>query len=197
MHLIVSVALAFVVAFSLPAPADAQGMARAKSAEAVGLSTERLKRISNALQTGVEQGEIPGAVVLVARKGKVAYLESVGYRDREAKAPITRDAIFRIASMTKPIVTVAAMMAVEEGKLSLPAPVSRYLPEFKDLKVGVEKKDESGKTQLVLEDAAREMTVYDLLRHTSGLTYGIFGRSMVKTLYNEARRWIGTRPPQS
>jgi len=126
--------------------------------------------------------------VLIARKGKIACFESVGYRGREEKAPMTRDTIFRIASMTKPIVTVAAMMLVEEGKLSLPAPVSRHLPEFKDIKVGVEKKDESGKTQLVPEDAVREMTVYGLLRHTSGLTYGIFGRStMVKTLYNEAK----------
>jgi CubicO group peptidase (beta-lactamase class C family) len=188
MQILLGLALGFVVAFVFPTPADAQGLARAKSAEDVGLSAERLKRISTTLQAGVEQSEIPGAVLLVARKGKVAYFESVGYRDREAKAPMSRDAIFRIASMTKPIVTVAAMILVEEGKLSLPAPVSRYLPEFKDLKVGVEKKDDSGKTQLVLEDPVRDMTVYDLLRHMSGLTYGAFGRpSMVKTLYNEAK----------
>jgi CubicO group peptidase (beta-lactamase class C family) len=171
MQIIFSVALALIVAFGLPILADAQGLVQAKSAEDVGLSAERLKRISATLHAGVDQGEIPGAVLLISRKGKVAYFESFGYRDREAKAPMSRDAIFRIASMTKPIVTVAAMMLVEEGKLSLPAPVSRYLPEFKDLKVGVEKKDESGKTQLVLEDPVRDMTVYDLLRHWSVSTW--------------------------
>ncbi len=187
MKIIFSLALAFLAAFSLPTPIAAQGLVQAQSAESVGLSSQRLKWISNDLQAEVDRGEIPGAVVLIARKGKIAYFESVGYRDREAGTPMTKDTIFRVASMTKPIVTVAAMMLVEEGKLSLPAPVSRYLPEFKDLKVGVEKKDESGKTQLVLEEPVQQMTVYDLLRHTSGLTYGIFGRSMVKTLYNEAK----------
>lgn len=149
--------LAFAVAFSLAAPVAAQE-----------LSAERLKRITAALQAGVDWGEIPGAVVAITRKGKVEYFEAVGYRDREAKAPMTRDAIFRVASMTKPLVSVAAMMLVEEGKLSLPAPVSRYLPELKGLKVGVDKKDEAGKTQLVLEDAAHERRVHGGGPHSPG-----------------------------
>jgi CubicO group peptidase (beta-lactamase class C family) len=100
---------------------------------------------------------------------------------------MTRDSIFRIASMTKPFTSLAITMLAEEGKIQLPVPVSRYLPEFKDLKVGVEKKDPaSGKTELVLEAASREMTIQDLLRHTSGLTYGFIGKSMVKDLYNKA-----------
>jgi len=98
---------------------------------------------------------------------------------------MTRDSIFRIASMTKPFTSLAIMMLAEEGKIQLPVPVSRYLPEFKDLKVGVEKKDPAtGKTELVLETPTREMTVQDLLRHTSGLTYGFTGKSMVKDRYN-------------
>jgi CubicO group peptidase (beta-lactamase class C family) len=182
---IASVAVLALAVLSLPA--GAQTAARAKSPAEAGFSAERLKRLSGALQAGVDQGEIPGAVMLVARKGKIVYFESFGYRDREAKAPMNRDAVFRVASLTKPIVSVAAMMLVEEGRLRLDDPVSRHLPELKDLKVGVEKKDDAGKAVLALEDAAREMTVQDLMRHTSGLTYGIFGRSMVKTLYNEAK----------
>jgi len=160
---------------------------QASSPESVGLSSERLKDISAAFQAGVDKKEIPGAVVLIARRGQIAYFEAFGYRDREAGAPMTRDAIFRIASMTKPIVSVAAMILVEEGKLSLSDPVSRYLPEFKNMKVGVEKKDPSGKSDLVLETPQREMTIRDLLRHTSGLTYGIFGKSIVKERYNAAK----------
>jgi CubicO group peptidase (beta-lactamase class C family) len=96
-----------------------------------------------------------------------------------------RDSIFRVASMTKPFTSVAVMMLVEEGKIQLAYPVSRYLPEFKDMKVGIKKTDAAtGKKELVLVPADREMTVQDLLRHTSGLTYGIFGKSMVKDLYN-------------
>jgi CubicO group peptidase (beta-lactamase class C family) len=112
----------------------------------------------------------------------------LGYQDREKKIPMNRDSIFAVASMSKPFTSLAIMMLAEEGKIQLPYPVSRYLPEFKDLKVGVEKKDEAtGKTELILEPARREMTVQDLLRHTSGLTYGVFGKSMVKDRYNEVK----------
>ena len=125
---------------------------------------------------------------MVLRKGKIAYFEAFGYRDKEKKIPMTRDSIFRIASMTKPFTSLAIMMLAEEGKIQLPVPVSRYLPELKDLKVGVEKKDPAtDKTELVLETPAREMMVLDLLRHTSGLTYGFTGKSMVKDRYNEAK----------
>jgi len=167
--------------------ASAQGIPQATNSEEVGLSKERLQRISEWIQTDVNKGVVPGAVVMVLRKGKIAYYEAFGYRDREKNIPMTRNSIFRIASMTKPFTSLAVMMLAEEGKIQLPLPVSRYLPEFKDLKVGVEKKDPaSGKTELVLETANREMTVQDLLRHTSGITYGIFGKSMVKDLYNKA-----------
>ena len=168
--------------------AAAQTIPQATTPEEVGLSKERLERISAWLKTDVDKKVIPGAVVMVLRKGKVAYYEAFGYQDRENNIPMSRISIFRIASMTKPVVALAIMMLAEEGKIELFRPVSRYLPEFKDLKVGVEKKDQAtGKAELVLETPSREMTVQDLLRHTSGLTYTFTGKSMVRDRYNEAK----------
>jgi CubicO group peptidase (beta-lactamase class C family) len=171
--------------------ASAQGIPQATNPEKVGLSKERLQRISVWIQGDVDKGIVPGAVVMVLRKGKIAYFEAFGYRDREKKIPMTRNSIFRIASMTKPFTSLAIVMLAEEGKIQLPVPVSQYLPEFKDLKVGVEKNDPAtGKTELVLETASREMTVLDLLRHTSGLTYGFLGKSMVKDRYNALNLYV-------
>jgi CubicO group peptidase (beta-lactamase class C family) len=170
--------------------AGAQVIPQATTPEEVGLSKERLQRISAWLQTDVDKKVIPGAVVMVLRKGKVAYYEAFGYQDREKNIPMSRISIFRIASMTKPFTSLATMMLAEEGKIQILLPVSRYLPEFKDLKVGVEKKDEAtGKAELVFETPSRPMTVQDLLRHTSGLTYAFIGKSMVKDLYNKANLW--------
>ena len=165
----------------------AQGLPRAAKPEEVGLSTDRLKRLSDRMKQGVKDGELPGAVVLVARNGKVAYLESFGLRDPEAKAEMKNDAIFRIASMTKPFVSVAIMMLAEEGKLSIAHPVSQYLPEFKDLKVGVVKKKDDGTSEVVLEAPKRQMTIQDLLRHTSGLSYGVAGSDPLKQAYVDAK----------
>jgi CubicO group peptidase (beta-lactamase class C family) len=166
----------------------AQAIPQASSPEEVGLSKERLQKISAWIQSDVEKKVIPGAVVIILRKGKIAYFEAFGFQDREKNIPMARNSIFRLASMTKPFTSLAIMMLAEEGKIQLPLPVSRYLPEFKDVKVGIEKKDSAtGKIELVLEPPSREMTVQDLLRHTSGLTYGFFGnKSMVKDLYNKA-----------
>src|SRR5207302_11317527 len=108
------------------APAGAADLPTAKP-EQVGLSSERLDRMTQALRADVERGRIPGAVVLVARKGRVAYLQPVGFRDKTASTPMTADAIFRLASMTKPIVTVASLSLYEEGRLLLPDPVSQYV----------------------------------------------------------------------
>jgi len=182
----VSIVVVAVLMLGAAAPAWAQGLPRAATPEAVGLSSERLKRLGEAMRTGVDRGDVPGAVVLIARNGKTAYLEAFGFRDREATAPMKADAIFRIASMTKPIVSLAIMMLAEEGRLAIAQPVSRYLPEFKDVKVGVEKKKEDGTIDLDLVPLQREMTVHDLLRHTSGLTYGVFGNARVDKMYLEA-----------
>ena len=154
--------------------------------EAVGLSSEQLDRLGDRLAADAGAGTIPGAVLLVLRDGQVAYEEAFGERDAAAGAPMTTDAIFRIYSMTKPITSVAAMQLVEEGRLSLTDPVSKHIPAFADLVVGEEVVDEGGAVALRIRPAARAMTVHDLLRHTSGLTYGVFGDSMIKEAYREA-----------
>ena len=176
-------AIATCIAFS----SFAQGLPKANKPEDVGFSSERLKRVTDAFQSEVDKGAIPGAVVLIARNGKIAYFEAFGFQNRENKEPMKTDAIFRIASMSKPITSVAVMMLVEEGKIQLLDPVSHYLPEFKGVQVGIEKLNTTtGNSELIGEPPRQEMTIQDLLRHTSGLTYGIFGKSLVKQAYNEA-----------
>ncbi|MFP5413314.1 MAG: serine hydrolase domain-containing protein [Gammaproteobacteria bacterium] len=155
--------------------------------EEAGMSSERLARIGAWLKSEVDKKKIPGAVVLVARQGKVVYHEALGVRDPGTGAPMTKDSIFRIYSMTKPIATVAAMSLVEEGRLMLEAPVAAYIPAFKDMKVAVERPDPAGgKPTVEMVPARRPITVQDLMRHTSGLTYGFFGRSAAKQAYIDA-----------
>lgn len=135
--------------------------------ESVGLSSERLERISTAVQHSIDDKRIAGAVTLVIRHGQVAYYKAQGMADREASKAMQRDAIFRICSMTKPITSVAAMILYEEGKFLLDDPISQYLPEFKNPQVLVKPAD--GKPYTI--PAKREITVRDLMRHTSGITY--------------------------
>src|SRR5262245_42118834 len=169
--------------------AQAQSLPSAKP-EQVGLSSERLNRITAMLRADAEKGVIPGAILLVARHGKVAVFDTVGVRDPATKAPMTPDVIFRIYSMSKPITSVSAMMLVEDGKYSLADPVAKYIPQLGGLKVGVEKPDSSGgKPTLETAPARRDMTIHDLFRHTSGLTYGFFGDSLVKKAYLDAKVW--------
>jgi CubicO group peptidase (beta-lactamase class C family) len=138
----------------------------------VGLSQQRLERLGMLMQEHVDGGLLAGAVALVARDGKVAYLKSVGMQDRERNVPMTPDAIFRIASMSKPITSVAVMMLYEEGWFRLSDPVSKYLPEFKGMKVLVsDPAGDGGKAREQLVPAKREITIRHLLTHTSGLTY--------------------------
>lgn len=185
-HLVVASLCMASVALLSPALAQVRDLPRAKP-EAVGMSSERLARITATLRADVEAKKIPGAVLLVARHGKVVQYDAVGKIDPAASAPMTRDAIFRIYSMTKPITTVVAMMLVEEGKLKLDDPVAKFIPSFAKMQVGVEKPDASGgKPTLELVPARRAITVQDLTRHTSGITYGFFGSSLVKTAYSEA-----------
>lgn len=154
--------------------------------DATLLDPAHSKRIAAAFEADIARGALPGAVVLVARRGRLAYLEAFGYRDAERKLPMATDSIFRIASMTKPMVSCAVMMLAEEGKIRLVNPVSAYLPALANLKVGVETIDAQGNPMLKLEPARRQMTVQDLLRHTSGVTYGQFGDSLVKQAYRAA-----------
>lgn len=155
------------------------------SSESGGVSQEAIAKLDRVLKQEIAAGELPGTVMLVSRYGKVVHFEANGMRDKEAGQPMMRDSIFRMASMTKPITSVAIMMLYEEGKIALGDPVSKFLPEFKDMRVGVEAKDASGNTVLNLVPPRRAMTVQDLLRHTSGLTYGHRGRSsaLVKKAY--------------
>jgi len=152
--------------------------------EEVGLSSSRLARITETLRADVEAGRIPGAVVIVARKGRIAYAEAVGFRDKAAGSRMTMDSIFRIASMTKPMVSVATMMLYEDGRLFVSDPISKYIPALGKMQVGVERIDPmTGKSVLALVPADREMTIQDLLRHTSGLTYGNRGTTLIHQAY--------------
>src|SRR5579864_5406605 len=162
-------------AFLCGAASFAQPLPMASHPEDVGFSSKRLDRTREVFKADVEAKRLPGAVLLMARNGKIAFYDAVGFQDRATQTPMKKDSIFRIASMSKPITTVAAMILAEENKLDVGAPVAQYLPEFKDVKVGT-------------EGAApkRPMTVQDLMRHTSGLTYGLFGNTLVDQMYRKA-----------
>ena len=144
-------------------------------------SAEGLKRVGDYFANEVATGKIPGAVVLIQQHGKPVYSETFGYRDPAARTPMTRDTIFRIYSMSKPITSVAVMMLVDDGKIALDDPLSKYIPAFADVKVAAENKDESG--GIALEPLKRPITIEDLLRHTSGITYGFYGDSPMRKLY--------------
>ena len=156
---------------------------RARPAD-VGLSQERLDRITAAMEGSVAKGHLAGAIGVVARKGRIAYWETVGMADREAGKPMADDTIFRIYSMTKPIVGVALMTLYEEGRFALRDPVKQHIPELGGLKVWVDGK---------AVPSEREMTVQDLMRHTSGMTYGLFGDSPVDEMYTDANVLGGNR----
>ena len=154
--------------------------------EEVGLCPQRTQRLMDVLQIEVERQRLPGAVALVARHGKIALLEAVGALDPAVDAPMARDAIFRIYSMTKPIVSVAAMMLMEQGRLLLNDPVSKYLPEYATQKVATLV---DGAVQL--QGVRQSATIHDLLRHTAGLTYEFMGNAAVQRQYAQIR--IGSR----
>jgi len=152
----------------------------------VGISESRAEIFRNELQRRVDAGELPGAVFMAVKNGKIAVHQAVGFQDKATKTPMKTDSIFRIASMTKPIVSTAILMLTEQGKLLISDPLSKHLPEFANMKVLVEKNAADEKSEFVLEPVRREITIQDLLRHTSGLTYGIFDKSRVDTMYMEA-----------
>ncbi|RXH34745.1 beta-lactamase [Bradyrhizobium zhanjiangense] len=149
-------------------------------------SPEGLAKISDYIRNEIATGKIPGAILLLQQHGKPVYYENFGVRDVATEISMSADTIFRLYSMSKPITSVMAMMLVEEGKLSLDDPVSKYIPAFAVMKVGVETKAEDDKVALALEAQNRPVTIKDLLRHTSGLPYGYHGGGMVRELYAEA-----------
>lgn len=179
-------ALAALLLVLVPAPSRADDQPRVKP-ETAGLSADKLKAIDARIAKAVEDNQIAGAVVLVARKDKVGYLQAVGMADIEAKRPMAPDTLFRIMSMTKPITSVAVMMCVDDGKIGLDDPVSKYLPEFKDQKVLVPGKSDK-EDDFSLVPAERQVTIRDLLRHTSGLIYPFPGAQKQLTgLYTKAK----------
>jgi CubicO group peptidase (beta-lactamase class C family) len=139
----------------------------------------------------VATGKIPGAIVLIQQHGKPIYHESFGVQDVVSKAPITDQTIFRLASMTKAITSVVAMQLVDEGKLPLDRPIAKYIPSFANVKVGIEKKAEDGTKALELVPPNRPPTVLDLMRHTSGITYGFYGDSLVRKAYAASSLYSG------
>jgi len=167
---------------------QAQGLPIA-APELVGMSGQRLSRIAETFEQEIHKGNMAGVVILVARKGHLVYSTALGFQNKETGKPMSKDAIFRIYSMTKPLVSVAAMMLVEDGKIELTDPVSKFLPAMKGLQVSVPKADAAfAKIAYSLASADREMTVQDLLRHTSGLAYGeITQNAPVKEAYAKAR----------
>src|SRR3989440_3688384 len=186
----IAAAIAFLI-IAITAGRPSAGCAEPAIATAGGFSRTKLQRVGDYIRNEIANRKIPGAVILIQQHGQTVYFETFGVRDIESKHPMTADSIFRLYSMSKPITSVAAMMLVDDGKLRLDDPVSKYIPAFTGVKVGVEKRDENGKPVLALEPVKRPMTIEDLLRHTSGLTYGFYGDSAVRRLYAKADLFDG------
>src|ERR1700737_2535642 len=169
------------VSFAAPLSAATAELGPPPGAE---LSREKLSAIDDFLNGEIAAGKIPGAIVLMQRHGQPVYFKCFGKLDVDKGTPMTADAIFPIHSVTKTITSVAAMMLVDRGKIALDDPVSKYIPSFADMKVGVERKGDSGRTVLGLVPLRRPIIIEDLLLHTSGITYGFYGEGLVKSAYD-------------
>jgi len=177
-----AVALLLAVFVLAPAFAAEPELQHAKPAD-VGMDPAGLKKLNEAMHGMVDGGQLAGVVTMVSRKGKVVHFDAYGKRDIENGLPVEKDTIFRIYSMTKPIVGVALMTYYDEGRFTLDDPVSKFIPEFADLKVA---KEDGPDGNPITEDADHPMTMRELMSHTAGLTYGLFSRSQVDTLYTKA-----------
>ncbi len=187
------------ISVCIASAAFAQGAPTAEP-EAVGLSSERLTRIDAVLEADIQEGKIEGAVALVARKGKIAYYKSFGMRNKEKGLPMEKNSIFRIHSMTKSVIGAAVLILLEEGKIVLSDPVAKYIPSFKDIEVvgEIEKKtvttkDKTGKEIKKVVDVVANtrkpesvMTIQELLRHTSGLSYWFWPPAAIRNMYLKA-----------
>ena len=178
-HITLFAAMAVIVTAVWPAAAVALG-----PPPGAELSREKLGRIDDFINGEIDAGKIPGAIVLIQRRGQPVYFKTFGKRDVEKGTPMTADTIFSIRSVAKTITSFAAMMLVEQGKIKLSDPVSKYIPSFAGMKVGVERKDASGRAVLDLVPLQRPITIEDLLLHTSGITYGFYGEGLVKAAYD-------------
>jgi len=189
-HLITGIILTGVVSMHGWAAEPASGLKRVKP-ESVGLSSQRLQRIDTVMQKYIDQQLVAGTVTLVARRGKVAHFKALGMRDKDAAAAMTTDTIFRIASMTKPITSVALMMLHEEGLFQLHDPVTRWLPEFSDMQVAIPSGAAPVGTPLRLIPADKPLSVRHMLTHTAGLSSRY--RSLNLSEYRETTRSNGPR----
>jgi CubicO group peptidase (beta-lactamase class C family) len=186
--LTVATALAAVLAATAPVWARELQPLVTATPEQVGMSAERLGRITTMLKKEIADGKLPGAVVIVARKGRIIYSDAIGFQDKGANTPMKLDSIFRIYSMTKPLASVAAMTLVEDGVLQLTDPISKFLPAFKDMQVSVATPGADGKPTYTNVPAGRPIIVQDLLRHSAGLAYAeITKNEPVKAAYVEAK----------
>ena len=172
--------LAAILGSFVSATAFAADLPRAKPEE-VGISSERLARVSEVLKADIAAGRIPGAVIAIARHGKLVMLEAYGWRDKAAGVAMTTDTIFNIASMTKPMTTVGALMLYERGQLLIGDPLSKYFPKFSSMRVAA--RDANGEPTAETIPAVRQITIQDLMRHTSGLIYGGRGNTLVHKMY--------------
>src|SRR4051812_18221897 len=172
------VAVAFCLLASTAAFA-ADPLPRAKPEE-VGLSSERLARIGETLKADIDAGRIPGAVIAIARRGKLVALDAYGFRDKAANVPMTTDTIFNIASMTKPMTAVGALMLYEQGKILIDDPLAKYFPKFAEMRVALR---DAGEPVQETVPANRKITIQDLMRHTSGIVYGGRGNTLVHKMY--------------
>lgn len=187
-------AVGALLALTAVSPAAAQPFASEGTYEipaGAKFNPEKLAKITAFFKNEVETGKIAGADILIRQRGKDVYHETFGVQDVASKAPITDKTIFRLSSLTKAITSIVAMQLVQDGKMKLDDPVSKYIPSFAKVKVGVEKKAEDGSKMLDLVDPVRPMTILDLLRHTSGVTYGFYGDSLVRKAYKDANLYAG------
>lgn len=183
------------LAFMAVSPAAAQGNFASEGTYEIPagakFNPEKLAKITAFFKNEVETGKISGADILIRQRGKDVYHEIFGVQDVVSKAPITDKTIFRLSSLTKVITSVVAVQLIQDGKMKLDDPVSKYIPSFAKVKVGVEKKAEDGSKSLELVDPVRPITILDLLRHTSGITYGFYGDSLVRKAYKDADIYAG------
>jgi CubicO group peptidase (beta-lactamase class C family) len=152
---------------------------------------DRLARITAFFENEVATGKIAGANVLIRQHGKPVYYQTFGVQDAVSKAPVTDQTIFRLSSLTKAVTSVVAMQLIQDGKFRLDDRVAKYIPSFANMKVGVEKRAEDGSKTLELVPLVRPITVLDLMRHTSGITYGFYGDSLVRKAYAAANIYAG------
>ncbi|WP_025037285.1 serine hydrolase domain-containing protein [Bradyrhizobium sp. DOA9] len=184
-------ALACGALLSLAAMSPARAQGTYEIPAGARFNQEKLGRITEFFKNEVATGKIAGANVLIQQHGKPVYHEVFGVQDVVSKAPITDKTIFRLSSLTKVITSVVAMQLIQDGKIKLDDPVSKYIPSFANVKVGEEKKAEDGTKTLELVPLARPITILDLMRHTSGITYGFYGDSLVRKAYRDANIYAG------